>query len=105
MSNLIERIKQRIEKEQKFDEEMWNTLASKDNCQDIAMHETRNALYDVIYRVIDEESAKEPQECNWTKGIHSVETCWGDIDVKTFNQFKRQGAKFCPYCGRKIKGD
>jgi alkyl hydroperoxide reductase subunit AhpF len=60
---------------------------------------------DEALAVIDEESAKEPQECNWTKGIHSVETCWGDIDVKTFNQFKRQGAKFCPYCGRKIKGD
>ena len=47
--------------------------------------------------------AKEPQGCKWYKGINSVETCWGDIDIKTFNKFKRQGAKFCPYCGRKIK--
>ena len=49
------------------------------------------------------ELTKKPQECKWTKGINSVETCWGDIDIKTFNKFKRQGAKFCPYCGRKIK--
>ena len=54
------------------------------------------------FSIVDEELAKEPQECKWTKGINSVETCWGDIDIKTFNIFKRQGAKFCPYCGRKI---
>ena len=91
------------------------------------------AVVDELIELIDEESAKEQQEehkcsecvresiqaecvldgckfkqreprgCKWYKGINSVETCWGDIDIKTFNKFKRQGAKFCPYCGRKIK--
>ena len=62
----------------------------------------RNAIYSACH-YLDEELAKEPQECKWYKGINSVETCWGDINIKTFNKFKRQGARFCPYCGRKIK--
>ena len=116
MSDLIERIKERIRREFTLNE---------DFCDYISVARAN--------RIIDEESAKEPQEehkcsecvresiqaecvldgckfkqrepqeCKWYKGINSVETCWGDIDIKTFNKFKRQGAKFCPYCGRKIK--
>lgn len=78
-------------------------------------HDKLDTVLNVIHCGIDESEVirvalkdcevfkKEPQECKWYKGINSVETCWGDIDIKTFNKFKRQGAKFCPYCGRKIK--
>ena len=96
MSDVIERIKKRIEARK------WKITDDAFIPELIGMQYANN-MNDWCLEIIDEESAKEPQECNWTKGIHSVETCWGDIDVKTFNQFKRQGAKFCPYCGRKIR--
>ena len=90
MSNVIDRIKQSVK------EHSYHIVHGINN------HDEGMTVQG-FYQVIDEESAKDPQECKWYKGINSVETCWGDIDIKTFNKFKRQGAKFCPYCGRKIK--
>ena len=98
MSDVIERLKKRIEVRK------WKITDDTSIPELIGMQYANN-MNDWCLEIIDEELAKEPQECKWTKGINSVETCWGDIDIKIFNQFKRQGAKFCPYCGRKIKGD
>ena len=46
---------------------------------------------------------KKDEFCHYSVGAFSVETCWGDIDIRTFKKFKKQGAKYCPYCGRGIK--
>lgn len=43
------------------------------------------------------------EKCLWVKGITSVETCQSDIDMKLFNRFRRQGAKYCPFCQREIE--
>ena len=90
MIDVIERIKKSVK------EHSYPIIVGR-NSHDVGM------TVEGFMQVLDEELAKEPQECKWYKGINSVETCWGDIDIKTFNKFKRQGAKFCPYCGRKIK--
>ena len=101
----VDRIKQRIEKEQKFDEDLWNTEANQASQIDKAIHDARKFLYRTIFSIIDEELAKEPQECKWFKydyrtiapKNHDVENPYWRIPE---NMDK---LKYCPYCGRKIK--
>lgn len=83
MSDLIERIRRRIQSKN------YHPVCA-DCC---SKHE--------LMEIIDEESAKEEQEfCKWSKGLHSIETCWGDVSIKDYKQY---AMVYCPHCGRKIR--
>ena len=37
--------------------------------------------------------------CIWSKGLHSFETCWSDVSIADYKKYAMQ---YCPKCGRKI---
>ena len=58
-----------------------------------------------FYQVIDEESAKDPQECEWNRqGAEDfIITGCGHRPYKVIIDNCGFKIDFCPYCGRKIK--
>lgn len=105
MSDLIERIKKRIEKERAYDETAWETLANKGNKEHQVVYSSRNSVYNIILKAIDEEFAKEPQECEWIHyDYRTIVPKYHDINNPYWRIPENMNKlKYCPYCGRKIK--
>lgn len=102
MSDVSERIKKRIKKE--F-ERLSLAINGTDKFTKQGISDCIKELRDSSIEIINEELAKEPQECKWFKydyrtiapKHHDVENPYWRIPE---NMDK---LKYCPYCGRKIK--
>lgn len=114
MIDVIERIKNKIEKERTYDETAWETSANKGNKEHQVVHSSRNSVYNIILKAIDEELAKEPQECKNLSPLNEVdEFQCGECGIiiqdwtrkivdEEDTYYSEYAFKYCPNCGRKI---
>lgn len=63
---------------------------------------TTPSIHSQINKILDEESAKEPQECEWKWDREDDVIIHPQCDLN-LSEMMRSLWKYCPYCGGKIK--